>query len=199
MAFQKKGLTRSARLWPRLTDVCTSLWAATLWLKAEIRKEWHLTVRQASRPKWGKTIYLYKNLYMCIQNNTFKTIVLILIILQQKLQTVQLSWCWWLKSNDVILNCFIREKNLTKDGTKMKAIVTRESSGGRYGLGNRKSASFCSIGERGGRARRGKRGGEGERGGQRGTERARGKQWISSYLCECMTENLKYIESRGSA
>lgn len=171
MAFQKKERT-SARLCPRLTDVCTSLWAATLWLKAEIQKEWHLTVRQASRPKWGKTIYLYKNLYMCIQNNTFKTIVLILITLQQKLQTVQLSWCWWLKSNDVILNCFIQEKNLTKDGTRIKAIVTRENSGGRYGLGNRKSASFCSIGERGraGEERGGERGREGDREGQRGRE-----------------------------
>lgn len=79
-----KERTPSARLCPHLTDVCTSLWAATLWLKAGIQKEWHFTVRQASRPKWGKTIYLYKNLYMCIQSNTFKTIVLILILLQQK-------------------------------------------------------------------------------------------------------------------
>lgn len=53
-------------------------------------REMNLTVRWASSPKWGKTIYLYKKLYVCIQSNMFKTIVLILIILQQKLQTVKL-------------------------------------------------------------------------------------------------------------
>lgn len=62
----------------------------------------------------------------------------------------------------------MREKNLTKDGTRIKAIVTWENSGGRYGLGNRKSASFCSIekGRGGGEEKRR----EGEREGQRGRE-----------------------------
>lgn len=37
-------------------------------------------------------IYIYiKKLYTCIQSNTFKTIVLILLILQQNPQTVKLS------------------------------------------------------------------------------------------------------------
>lgn len=51
-----------------------------------------------------------------------------------------------------------------------------EKSRGRDGLGKGKSTSFCLIEKK---------------------ERERGRN--SSYFCECMTENLKYIESQDFA
>lgn len=70
---------------------------------------------------------------------------------------------------------------MTKNGTRIKVIVSWEKkSGGKYELGGekkRKSALFCSIEKK---------------------KREREKR-NKSCLCECMTENLKYIESQGFA
>ena len=69
---------------------------------------------------------------------------------------------------------------MTKNGTRIKAIVMWEKSRGRDGLGKGKSTSFCLIEKK-----------------ERERERERGRN--SSYFCECMTENLKYIESQDFA